>query len=103
MSKCCPKKKFRCSFAARKKQGDRPTGPHLVTIGENAIVAAGSVVTKGVPSNMVVAGTPARVTRRIKQSYFKAATQSQWWHSSSWIAMSRNPAEVRMVRSSSGV
>lgn len=38
-----------------------------VTIGENAIVAAGSVVTKDVPANMVVAGTPAKVVRKIKQ------------------------------------
>ena len=37
-----------------------------VTIGENAIVAAGSVVTKDVPDNMVVAGSPARVIREIK-------------------------------------
>lgn len=36
-----------------------------VTIGENAIVAAGSVVTKDVPDNMVVAGSPARVIRPI--------------------------------------
>jgi acetyltransferase-like isoleucine patch superfamily enzyme len=34
-----------------------------VTIGENAIVGAGSVVTKDVPANAVVAGTPARVIR----------------------------------------
>jgi acetyltransferase-like isoleucine patch superfamily enzyme len=36
-----------------------------VTIGENAIVAAGSVVTKDVPPNMVVAGSPARIIRPI--------------------------------------
>jgi acetyltransferase-like isoleucine patch superfamily enzyme len=36
-----------------------------VTIGENAIVAAGSVVTKDVPDNMVVAGSPARNIRPI--------------------------------------
>jgi UDP-2-acetamido-3-amino-2,3-dideoxy-glucuronate N-acetyltransferase len=34
-----------------------------VTIGENAIVGAGSVVTKDVPANAVVAGNPARVLR----------------------------------------
>lgn len=34
-----------------------------VTIGENAIVGAGSVVTRDVPDNAVVAGNPARVKR----------------------------------------
>lgn len=38
-----------------------------VTIGENAIVAAGSVVNKDVPANMVVAGSPAKVIREIKK------------------------------------
>lgn len=36
-----------------------------VTIGENAIVAAGSVVTRDVPPDMIVAGSPARVIRPI--------------------------------------
>ena len=36
-----------------------------VTIGEDAIVAAGSVVTKDVPAATVVAGTPARIIREI--------------------------------------
>lgn len=35
-----------------------------VTIGENAIVGAGSVVTKDVPPNTIVAGNPARILRR---------------------------------------
>ena len=38
-----------------------------VTIGENTIVAAGSVITKDVPDNMVVAGSPAKVIRGIRQ------------------------------------
>jgi acetyltransferase-like isoleucine patch superfamily enzyme len=36
-----------------------------VTIGENAIVGAGSVVTKDVPPNTIVAGNPARVKRKV--------------------------------------
>jgi acetyltransferase-like isoleucine patch superfamily enzyme len=36
-----------------------------VTIGENAIVGAGSVVTKDVPANVVVAGVPARIIRKL--------------------------------------
>lgn len=32
-----------------------------VTVGENSVVAAGSVVTKDVPSNTLVGGNPARV------------------------------------------
>jgi len=38
-----------------------------ITIGENAIVGAGSVVTKDVPANSIVAGNPARVFRYIEQ------------------------------------
>ncbi|HEX7860376.1 MAG TPA: acyltransferase [Verrucomicrobiae bacterium] len=34
-----------------------------ITVGANAIVGAGSVVTKDVPDNAVVAGNPARVLR----------------------------------------
>jgi len=36
-----------------------------VTIGENSVAAAGSVVTRNVPPNTLVAGNPARVIRSI--------------------------------------
>lgn len=36
-----------------------------ITIGENAIVGAGAVVTKDVPPNTIVAGVPAKVIRKI--------------------------------------
>ena len=36
-----------------------------VTIGEGAIVAAGSVVTKDVPDFTLVAGNPARVIKKL--------------------------------------
>lgn len=36
-----------------------------VTIGENAIVGAGAVVTKDVPANSIVAGNPARFLRSL--------------------------------------
>jgi len=37
-----------------------------VTVGENAIVGAGSVVTRDVPPNSVVAGNPAKFIRMMK-------------------------------------
>ncbi len=36
-----------------------------VTVGENAVVAAGAVVSKDVPANTVVAGIPAKVVKNI--------------------------------------
>jgi acetyltransferase-like isoleucine patch superfamily enzyme len=36
-----------------------------VTVGENSVVAAGSVVTKDVPPNTLVGGNPARIIRSI--------------------------------------
>ncbi len=44
-----------------------------ITIGENAMVGAGSVVTKDVPPGAVVAGNPARVLRTILQKTSVAA------------------------------
>ena len=49
-----------------------------VTIGENAIVGAGSVVVKDVPANAIVAGNPARVLRYLAdedQPKFKVASR----------------------------
>jgi acetyltransferase-like isoleucine patch superfamily enzyme len=37
-----------------------------VTIGENAVVGAGSIVTRDVPSRVVVAGNPAKVIRSLE-------------------------------------
>jgi acetyltransferase-like isoleucine patch superfamily enzyme len=39
-----------------------------ITIGENAIVGAGSVVTKDVPANSIVAGNPAKFLRHIESA-----------------------------------
>jgi acetyltransferase-like isoleucine patch superfamily enzyme len=38
-----------------------------VTVGENSVVAAGSVVTRDVPPNSLVGGNPARVIRSIAE------------------------------------
>lgn len=39
-----------------------------VTIGENSIVAAAAVVTKDVPANTIVAGSPAKIIREITEA-----------------------------------
>ena len=43
--------------------GDRAVVGKGVTIGENSIVAAGSVVVKDVPDNVIVGGNPAKVIK----------------------------------------
>lgn len=40
-----------------------------VTIGDNVLVAAGSVVTKSIPSNVVVGGNPAKILCSIEEYY----------------------------------
>lgn len=46
-----------------------------VTIGDNSVIGAGSVVTKDIPGNVVAVGNPCRVLREInehdKEYYFK--------------------------------
>lgn len=39
-----------------------------LSVGENAIVGAGSVVTRDVPPNVIVAGNPARILRAIERN-----------------------------------
>jgi acetyltransferase-like isoleucine patch superfamily enzyme len=47
-----------------------------ITIGENAIVGAGSVVTRDVPANAIVAGNPARVLRYIESNMEASSVRS---------------------------
>lgn len=39
-----------------------------VTVGENAVAAAGAVVSKDVPANTVVAGVPAKVIKKSEEN-----------------------------------
>ena len=39
-----------------------------VSLGNNVVVGAGTVVTKSFPDNVVIAGNPAQIIRRIDQS-----------------------------------
>lgn len=46
-----------------------------ITIGDNVVIGAGSVVTKDIPSNVVAVGTPCKVLREVsehdREYYFK--------------------------------
>ena len=42
-----------------------------VTIGENSVIGAGSVVTRDIPANLVAAGNPCKVIREINEQDMK--------------------------------
>ena len=51
-----------------------------VTIGDGAVVAAGSIVTKDVPPYAIVAGSPARVLRyRWDEKTVERVAALRWW------------------------
>lgn len=52
-----------------------------VTIGENAVIGAGSVVTKDIPANVVAVGNPCRILREIGEhdrEYFYKDEKIDW-------------------------
>ena len=55
-----------------------------ITLGDEVIVGAGSVVTKDVPSNCIVAGNPAKVIRQNIRMNDKAELMN-WTKENGWI------------------
>jgi acetyltransferase-like isoleucine patch superfamily enzyme len=61
---------WRCEYTFIKRGASIGSGATLlggITVGENAIVGAGSVVTRDVPANAIVAGNPAGTLNRTKK------------------------------------
>ena len=54
-----------------------------VTIGDNSVIGAGSVVTKDIPANVIAVGNPCRVLREIgerdRELYFKDRRIAEEW------------------------
>jgi len=71
---------WHCQNTLIKKGASIGSGATLlggITVGENAIVGAGSVVTKDVPPNATVAGNPARILKSTKGNHAHPSTISR--------------------------
>ena len=44
-----------------------PSSSRGVTIGDNTVIGAGSVVTKNIPSDVIAVGVPCKVLRKITE------------------------------------
>jgi virginiamycin A acetyltransferase len=61
-----------------------------ITIGDGAVVAAWSVVTKSVPPYTIVGGVPARVLRpRFPQEIVESLLRIQWWNWEDEVVLER--------------
>ena len=70
-----------------------------VTIGNGAVIAAGSVVTKDIPDYAVAAGNPARVIKyRFTQETIDLLLNTKWWEQNpSWIINNIDILESRNI------
>ena len=51
-----------------------------VTVGDGAIIGAGSIVTKSVPPYSIVAGNPAKIVKyRFNNDEIEALLKIKWW------------------------
>jgi chloramphenicol O-acetyltransferase type B len=66
-----------------------------VTIGDGAIVAAHSVVTKDVPPYAVVAGNPAVIKKmRVAPQHVSPLLRLRWWRYAPWQLSHLDPSDV---------
>lgn len=55
-----------------------------VTIGDNVVIGAGSVVTKDIPANVIAAGNPCKVIRKITEEDKRYYYKKQEFDAESW-------------------
>lgn len=67
-----------------------------VTIGDNSVIGAGSIVTKDIPSNVIAVGNPCRVLRQITDEDMKFYFKDKEFDEEAWSNVTQHTLRADM-------
>jgi carbonic anhydrase/acetyltransferase-like protein (isoleucine patch superfamily) len=67
-----------------------------VTIGDNSIIGAGSIVVRDVPPNCIAAGNPAKIVKHLEADK-PMKTRGEWFSAPEWLEFQIEDLDRKML------